>query len=96
MPRGGEDSHAFVVRVEAERRTVGANKEATLHCFLPKLSAATRDHLERVRSTKAMLGLSGTELTWDEVVAMARDAMVHGQKADLAAPPPPPAPVPQP
>jgi hypothetical protein len=93
-PAANEDSYAFIIRVEANRRTVGANEEATLHCFLPKLCTATQEHLERVRSTKAMLGLaatSGTELTWKEVVAMARDARVHGKVASPApAPPTPP------
>ena len=71
-----------MVRVEQQRRAVGANAVATLHCFLPRLSRATRSHLEAVRRTKATLGgasgLGGT-LEWEEVVAMARDALLHNE-----------------
>ena len=37
-PRTGEESYAFVIRVEQTRRGVGASDEATLHSFVPKLS----------------------------------------------------------
>ncbi len=82
QPKPGEDSASFVVRVEQARRGVGAHAVATLHCFLPRLSSATRRHLEQVRRTKATLGgasgLGGT-LEWEEVVAMARDALLHNE-----------------
>jgi hypothetical protein len=36
-PQAKESSASFVVRVEQERRSIAANEEATLHCFIPHL-----------------------------------------------------------
>jgi hypothetical protein len=38
-PRAGEGTAEFVIRVEQQRRTLEMDEVATLHCFLPRLSA---------------------------------------------------------
>ena len=39
-PQAKESSASFVLRVEQDRRSIAANEEATLHCFVPKLDYA--------------------------------------------------------
>ena len=36
-PQAKESSASFVLRVEQERRSIAANEEATLHCFVTRL-----------------------------------------------------------
>jgi hypothetical protein len=71
------------------------SEEATLHCFLPRLDKDLRDRLETIRQTKAtLLGSAGVpgSLEWKEVVALARDKLLHAPPGgEQAAAPPPPA-----
>jgi hypothetical protein len=62
-----------VLRVEQERRSIAANEEATLHCFVSKLDHAMQVDLEAVRKTK--LALQGTTIKWMDVVVLARDKL---------------------
>lgn len=70
-----ESSASFVLRIEQERRSLAANEEATMHCFITKLDAAMQGDLEVVRKTKATL--HGVTLTWKDVVSMARDKLTQ-------------------
>jgi hypothetical protein len=72
-PRAKESSASYVLRIEQERRSLAANEEATLHCFISKLDTAMQMDLEVVRKTKATL--HGVTITWKDVVSMARDKL---------------------
>ena len=72
-PKLKETSASFILRVEQERRTLGANEEATMHCFVPKLEHAMQVLLQNLRDTKA--DLQGVNLTWQDVVSHARNKL---------------------
>jgi hypothetical protein len=74
-PVAKESSQSFILWVEQERRSLGANEEATLHCFVPKLDHAMQTALENLRATKA--ALQGGTLSWADVVSHARDKITQ-------------------
>ncbi len=89
----GEDGASFILRVEQQRRSIGASAETTLHCFRAKLDATWAAEVEGMRRTK--LALNGSVMEWKDIVTLARDSKTHVRQpapgGNTAPPPPAPA-----
>ena len=83
-PLAKESSESFILRVGLEQRSHGANEDATMHCFVPRLDHAIQTSLEHIRATKA--ALQGTALAWADVVLHARDRLTHAPLVTQSAP----------
>lgn len=71
-----EAPHIFILRIEAERKKLSVDMEATYHAFVHRLPYATRVTLENLRSTKSLV--SAASFGWNDIVRHAKSEQVGG------------------
>lgn len=90
----GEKTTTFVLRIEAERRRLGADKKTTYRSYVSKFDRALKSKLDTVRWSKKASG--NPKFGWDDVVTVCRDVESgcaldeEGVTQAVGVPPPPP------